>query len=161
MIQKITLCDRTEETVRIYFDKAKDKEIKRILPQKAKSVEEAVEEYKKTLLPNAASYGKTIWIDNKYIGDIWCYCIDESEIPNAMISYCIFDKIYWKKGIATEALHLFMKEISERFQLKSLGAFTYSENTASIRVLEKNDFKCIETMIEDNIESRYYQYEKK
>ena len=160
MMKKIKLCDRTEETVRIYYERAKDKEIKRFLPQKAKSVEEALEDYRKTLLPNATSYGKTIWIENTYIGDIWCYCIDKNEEPNAMISYCIFDKMYWKKGIATEVLHLFMKEISERFQLKSLGAFTYSENTASIRVLEKNSFKCIETMIEDNMESRYYRYEK-
>lgn len=155
----IKLCDRTEETVRIYFEKANNKEIKRFLPQKAKSIEEALEDYKKTLLANASSYGKTIWLDNKYVGDIWCYYIDKSETPNAMISYCVFDKKYWKKGIATEALRLFIKEIKECLQLKSFGAFTYSENVASIHVLEKNGFKLIETLVEDNVESKYYQYD--
>ncbi len=156
--KKIKLCDRTEETVKIYYSKAQDKDIKKFLPQKAKSIEEALADYQKTLLPNATSYGKTIWIDNTYIGDIWCYCINKNEVPNAMISYCIFEKDYWKKGIATEVLNLFIKEINEHFMLKSFGAFTYSDNIASIRVLEKNNFKLIEAIIEDNIESRYYQF---
>lgn len=155
----IRLCDRTEETVKVYFEKSKYEEIKRFLPQKANSVEEALEDYKRTLLPNATSFGKTIWLDEKYIGDIWCYCIDKNGTPNAMISYCVFDKKYWKKGIATEALRLFIKEIEECFQLKSFGAFTYSENVASIHVLEKNGFKLIETLVEDNVESKYYQYD--
>ena len=98
-------------------------------------------------------------VNNTYIGDIWCYCIGKNEVPNAMISYCIFDKDYCKMGIATEVVHLFIKEISEHYNLKSFGAFTYANNIASIRVLEKNDFKLIETIIESNIESRYYQYE--
>lgn len=161
LIQKINFRDRTEETVSIYFEKTKDKEIKKYLPQKAKCIEEAIADYHKSLLFDTKSYGKTIWIDDTYIGDIWCYCIDKNEVPNAMISYCIFNKKYWKKGIATKVLDLFIKEINEQFMLQSFGAFTYSENIASVRVLEKNDFKCIETILEDNIESKYYQLDIK
>ena len=65
---KILLNDRTEETVRIYFEKSQQTEIKTMLPQKAKSVEEAVSDFYKTLLPDSTSYGRTIIVDNRYIG---------------------------------------------------------------------------------------------
>lgn len=44
----ITLEKRTADTVRIYFEKANRQEIKQVLPQKAKTVEEALEDYKKS-----------------------------------------------------------------------------------------------------------------
>ena len=77
-----------------------------------------------------------------------------------MVSYCIFDKACWGQGVATEALMLFMKEICEKFHLKSLGAFTYASNLASIRVLEKNGFRIMEEFAEDGVLSRYYQLDR-
>ena len=74
-----------------------------------------------------------------------------------MVSYCIFDKAYWSKGIATEALRMFLAEIVEKFGLKSVGAFTYSSNESSIKVLLKNGFIDTETFVEDGIESKYFQ----
>ena len=78
----ITLRNRTADTVRTYFEKADRPEIKRFLPQKAKTVEEALADYEKTLKPGASSYGRTIYADDQYIGDVWCYCIDQNEEPN-------------------------------------------------------------------------------
>ena len=75
-MNNIVLGDRTEETVRIYFEQAQKPAIKTTLPQKATTVEEAIAEYHKTLLPTATSYGRTILADGKYVGDIWCYCRD-------------------------------------------------------------------------------------
>lgn len=86
----IKLKERTRETVSIYFKKSQNPKIKAVLPQKAQSLEEALDDYEKTLLPSAASYGETIWVDDVYVGDIWCYCIDKNEEPNAMISFCIY-----------------------------------------------------------------------
>lgn len=153
----IELRERTIETVRIYFEKSNTAEIKRVLPQKAQSVEEAIADFKKTQLPGATSYGRTVYVDDRYVGDVWCYCIDRKEEPNAMLSYCIFDTDYWNKGIATEALGLFMEEITERFQLQTLGAFTYASNKGSVRVLEKNGFALVEEFSEDGVLSMYYQ----
>lgn len=153
----IELRERTAETVRIYFEKSNTTEIKRVLPQKAQSVEEAIADFEETQLPGATSYGRTIYVDDKYVGDVWCYCIDKAEEPNAMISYCIFETDYWNKGIATEALGLFIKEIVDKFQLQTLGAFTYAANKGSIRVLEKNEFVLVEEFIEDGVLSAYYQ----
>ena len=86
-MNEIVLGERTEETVRVYFEKANQPEIKAMLPQKAQTVEEALEDYKETLLPSATSFGRTIVVDGKYVGDVWCYCIDKEDTPNAMLSY--------------------------------------------------------------------------
>ncbi len=87
---KIELGERTAETVAIYFMKAQQRSIKSTLPQKARTVEEALRDYRDTLLPDAASYGRTITVDDVYVGDGWCYCIDKAGTPNAMLSYFVF-----------------------------------------------------------------------
>ncbi len=154
----ICLENRTEETVKIYFEKANTPKIKAMLPQKAQTAEEALADYKKTLLPDAGSYGKTIIVNGIYIGDIWCYCIDANEEPNAMLSYCIFEKTYWSRGIATQAVAMFLKEIHTKYGLGTIGAFTYSENSASILVLQKNGFALMEEFSEDGKNSKSLQY---
>ena len=156
-MNNIVLGDRTEETVRIYFEQAQKPAIKAMHPQKATTVEEAIADYHETLLPTATSYGKTILADGKYVGDIWCYCIDKIDTPNAMLSYCVFDKSSWNKGIATDASLLFLEEIKEKFNLESIGVFTYSDNLASIKVLEKVGFDLVESFEEDGRESKYFQ----
>ena len=60
---KVELRERTEETVRIYFETVRRQGLDRTLPQRAKTAEEAVEDYRQTLLPGAKSYGRTIWVD--------------------------------------------------------------------------------------------------
>lgn len=104
------------------------------------------------------SYGQTIYYGETYIGDIWCYNMDIEESPNGMLSYCIFDKKFWNKGIATEAVGLFLKELRQNYQMKELGAFLYASNAASRRILEKNGFVKAETIVEDGIESFYYEW---
>lgn len=154
----ITLEKRTADTVKTYFDKANKQEIKKLLPQKAKTVEEALQDYEKTLMPNANSFGQTIYIDGQYIGDVWCYCIDMNDEPNCMLSFCIFEPEYWSKGIATIAVNMFIKNICDKYNIKTIGAFTFSHNNASIRVLEKNGFSVMEEFEEDGILSKYLQY---
>ena len=155
----ITLEKRTADTVRIYFENASKKEIKQVLPQKAKTIEEALEDYEKTLLPNADSFGQIICVDGRYIGDIWCYCIDMENEPNCMISFCIFETEYWSKGIATAAVNMFIKNVCAKFGIKSIGAFSFSHNVASLKVLEKNGFAVMEEFEEDGVLSKYLQYE--
>lgn len=154
---KIELRERTEAQVRTYFEKTRDDQIRAMLPQTARTVEQAVEDYRKTQLPGAASYGRTVYADGAYVGDVWCYCIDWNEEPNAMLSYCIFEKELWGKGVATKAVELFLAEALERFSLKSVGAFAYCANRASLRVLEKNGFALREIFDEDGTASAYYQ----
>ena len=154
---EITLRDRTANTVATYFEKAQQPEIKQMLPQKATSVEEALADFAKTQLPGATSYGRTIYADGHYIGDVWIYGIDMNDTPNAMLSYCIFEKEMWGKGAATQGVRLFLEEARDRFGLQTVGAFTYAANVASIRVLEKNGFSLVESFSEEGILSQYYQ----
>lgn len=155
----ITLEKRTAETVKIYFEKANKQEIKQFLPQKAKTVEEALEDYKKTQLPDAGSFGQTIYVDGKYVGDVWCYCIALTDEPNCMVSYCIFDTDYWARGIGTAAVAMFIENIRDKYGVKTIGAFTFSRNIASIKVLEKNGFSVREEFEEEGVWSKYLQCE--
>ena len=154
----ISLKERTRKHVKIYFQKTQDAEIKRMLPSTVRTEEEALRAFEETQKPGASSYGQTIYYGETYIGDIWCYNMDIEESPNGMLSYCIFDKKFWNKGIATEAVDLFLKELRQNYQMKELGAFFYASNAASRRVLEKNGFVKSETIVEDGIESFYYEW---
>ena len=153
---EIKLFPRTKDAVIRYFNKTQDEDIKRLIPMKAQTLEEALKDYEKTLLPNSTSYGESIYVDTSHIGDVWCYCIGE-EYPDAMLSFCIFEKNMWGRGVAKETVRMFLAEIKEKFSLKSLGAFTYSHNTASIKVLLGCGFKEIETFTENGVESKYFQ----
>ncbi len=155
---EIRLGERTAQSVRIYFEKVQNPKIKAVLPQKAKTVEEALQDYEATLLPGASSCGRIILADGVYIGDIWCYGMDPNDTPNAMLSYCVFEESYWNKGVATESVGLFLRQACEKYGLKTVGAFTYADNIASIRVLEKAGFSLEEEFTEDGRASRFYQY---
>lgn len=155
----VTLHPRTAETVAVYFDRAQQPAIRRMLPQRARTLDEALADFAKTQLPGATSYGRTVQVDGRYVGDVWVYAIDASDTPNAMLSYCVFSPELWGRGVATEAVRLFLAEVVDCFGLETIGAFTYAENMASIRVLEKNGFTWAEEFTEEGVVSRYYQWQ--
>ena len=152
----ISLDSRTAETVAAYFEKTRSPVIQKTLPQKAQTLDEALADFRKAREPGARSFGRTIRADGRYVGDVWCYCMDPGGDPQAMVSYCVFEQDLWGRGAATEALNLFLEEVRERFGLEHIGAFTFADNTGSIRVLEKNGFRLVESFTEDGVESRYY-----
>jgi len=155
--KQMRLLARTRENAEQYFYRTQDREISRMLPSACKTVEEALAAYDRACLPGAASFGRSIYWEGRYIGDIWCYCMDRDESPNAMLSYCIFEKEYWGRGIATAAVEIFLKQIRDEFSLRSVGAFTYADNVGSARTLEKNGFVRRECFSEDGRESVYYE----
>lgn len=154
---KIELRERTEAHVRIYFERTRDEEIQRLCPQRAQSVEEAVRDFQETLKPGAGSFGRTVYADGEYAGDIWLYCIGEEEGPDAMLSFCLFEKRLWGRGIMTEAARIFLAETEKEFRLKTVGAFAFMDNAGSARVLQKNGFVLEECFSEDGRESGYYE----
>ncbi len=154
---KVELFERREEHVGVYFERTRDSEIAAAMPLSARTLDEALENYHKSLLPGATSFGRTVYADGRYVGDIWCYAIDRYGTPNCMLSFCIFEKSLWGKGIATCAVKLFLQEMSEKFDPLHVGAFAYLSNCASRRVLEKNGFLEFERFSEDGAESVYMQ----
>ena len=152
---QVELRERTEENVRVYFERTRDPVIQHWIPQASQTVEQALEAYRQSLAPGAASYGRTIWADGAYVGDIWCYGIRQEPDPDAMLSFCIFEKHLWGQGIASRALEQFLADAGPRFGLKRVGAFAYADNPASVRVLEKNGFTIQETFEEEGRRSFY------
>ncbi|WIV11523.1 GNAT family N-acetyltransferase [Proteiniborus sp. MB09-C3] len=153
----IMLKTRTKDHVVTFWEKTQDDEIKRLFPFSIESLKEALILFKESLREDALSYGKVIYFEDKYIGDIWCYGIDESNEKMAMLSVVIFEKGLWGRGIATEATKTFIKEVFNKFDIEKIGAFTYSNNHSSIGLLKKVGFCEIETFIEDGIESIYFE----
>ncbi len=158
----ITLGNRSEESVRTFFRNTQTEEIKRLLPLKAKTEDEAVEDYRASLLPGARSHGKTILADGVHVGDIWCIFGCRNDIPTAEFNFCVFNKEYRSKGVATEALRQFMDDIIARYEslfilLYGLGGYTYSENEASCRVFEKCGFEMFEEYVDEGRFTKYFQ----
>lgn len=153
----IALHERTEDTVRIYFEKAQQPFVCSMLPQRATMVDEALADFRRTQLPGANSFGQTIHADGRYVGDVWAYCIDREATPNAMLSYCVFDPEANGRGIATKAVSLFLEEAAAEYGLLTVGAFTYADNVGSIRVLEKNGFEMRESFVDEGRMSYYFQ----
>ena len=153
----IELNQRTKEHVVTFWQKTQDEEIQKLFPFSSQSLEQALELYEESLKDGALSYGKVIYYDGKYIGDVWCYCIDEVKEKMAMLSIVIFDKELWGKGIATVATKDFIKEVFRKYDIEKIGAFTYAFNNGSIGLLQKAGFTKVETFMEDGVESIYFQ----
>lgn len=152
------LGERTAESAARSFERMNTPAIRATLPLKARTAEEAAADFYASQLPGATSFGRTILADGRHVGDVWCYCIDPEAAPSAMVSCCVFEPPLWGRGVASQALGLFLAEIVPRFGLKTVGAFTYSENLASIRVLKKNGFRLVEEFEEDGRASQYFEY---
>ena len=163
---KVELRERTEETVRIYFETVRRQGLDRTLPQRAKTAEEAVSRgedlgYENLPLANQTSYSLVKGVDDQngtYAGDVWCYAMDEGGEPQAMVSYCVFEE-YQGKGVAAEGVSLFLKDTDGRYGCKSYGAFVYLDNIPSVRVLEKCGFRLMEEIEEGRL-SGYFQLDR-
>ena len=152
----VRLGERTAETAAVYFERTRGPVFRRFLPQKARTPEEFLADFWASQEPGAGSFGRTILAGGRYVGDVWCYGMDPAGDPQAMVSYCVFEQALWGRGIASEALGLFLEEVRERFGLERVGAFTFEANAGSIRVLEKNGFRLAESFTEDGAASGYY-----
>lgn len=83
------------------------------------------------LLALPDSVNRTILADGEVVGNIMKFVMfDENEL-----AYWI-GREHWGRGIASEALRLFLQEYTER----PLGARAVKDNLGSIRVLEKCGF---------------------
>ena len=156
---RIQLNARTPDDVKTYFERTNDPDIDRMLPRSVFTQEAAMANYNASLLPGATSFGRTIYVDGRYVGDIWIYCIDASAQPQCMLSFCIFDKSCWGRGRPPRTRWTCSCSRSpHRYPLiNSVGAFTYDHNRASRRVLEKNSFALADSFEEGGVPSCYYE----
>lgn len=71
-----------------------------------------------------------------------------------------FMKPYWGKGIATEASQASVKLGFETLKLEKLIALVLPENSGSIRVLEKLNFRYEKDVWEDGLPAKFYALRK-
>lgn len=157
---KLSLATRTRKHVEIFWEQTQDPQIQKMFPSSTKSLLHAIKLFEESQHDKAKSFGRIILADNIYIGDIWCYCIDEDDEHHAMLSIVIFDKAYWKKGIASRLIPLFMKEVYSRYRINTVGAFTYASNLASQKALQKAGFQALDSFLEAGRESVYLEHKK-
>lgn len=67
----IRLGERTAETAAVYFERTRIPAIQRFLPQKAQTREEFLADFRKSREPGSRSFGRTIYADGRYVGDVW------------------------------------------------------------------------------------------
>lgn len=156
----VKLAERTREHVKINWEKTKALEIRALIPIMDNTLEEALQLFEETLLPGAKSFGKIIIADDNYVGDIWCYGIDEEDEKMAMLSFLIFDEEMRGKGGGWAAMKQFIPLVFENYKIEKIGAFTYEDNGASIGLLKKAGFHEIERFVEDSKASIYFELEK-
>jgi RimJ/RimL family protein N-acetyltransferase len=156
-LENISLKPRTLEHVKTFWKRSQDDEIERLFPFNRGTLGDAIKLFEASLEPDARSFGKVINIDEKYIGDVWCYGIDEVGEKQAFVSIVLFDKTYWGKGIGKYALKQFCQLIFKKYDINKLCAFTYNDNKGSIGILESAGFKKIEDFVEDDVLSCYYE----
>ena len=154
---RVLLSTRTKAHVTEFWGKTQDPEIKRLIPLRSDTVEDALSLFEASQKEGSFSFGKVIYHHNAYVGDIWCYGIDEQNEKLAMLSIVIFDKTLWRQGIATEAIKAFVQEVFSIYKIDKMGAFTYSHNDSSIGMLKKTGFQELERFVEDGIESQYFE----
>ena len=94
----IVLKIRRKDHIVTFWEKTQDEEIKKLFPFSIESLEESLRLFDESLKKDALSYGKVIYFEEKYVGDIWCYSIDESNEKMSMLSFVIFEKGVMGKG---------------------------------------------------------------
>lgn len=158
---KLSLAERTRKHVEIFWEQTQDPQIQEMFPSSTNSISQAIKLFEASQQDKTKSYGRIILADNRYIGDIWCYSMDEEDKHHAMLSIVIFDKTYWKKGVASLVIPLFVEDVFSRYRIDTIGAFTFAANLPSRKALQNSGFKEVESFTEDGIASVYLEYTKR
>lgn len=77
---------------------------------------------------------------NKLIGTIRIHDISYFHY-SCIVGICIFNKVYWGQGYASEALKHCIKYIFETLKLHYIEAGVYKENKSSVNLFKKTGFK--------------------
>lgn len=82
---------------------------------------------------------RVIEYDGLFVGSVGAEPGSGKKQKQYEVGYFIGEP-YWGNGIATKALTLFTDELFKTTDVERLRAWVYTENTASIKVLEKSGF---------------------
>ena len=89
-----------------------------------------------------------IFMEERFRGLMEVYGF-RAPIRKASVGYRLLQE-EWGKGIAAEALKIMLEELLLRRGIEIITASTMLENTASARVLQKNDFTLVNHTVEED-----------
>ena len=129
-VSDVTLRAVEEEDLEAFFLHQLDPEATAMAAFPARERDEHFAHWQK-VLANEANVNRTILFGDEVAGNIAGWPQGDMRLVGYWIG-----RDFWGKGIATDALRLFVAEIAER----PLHAFVATTNVGSIRVLEKCGF---------------------
>lgn len=89
---------------------------------------------------NQDDYMFAIEFEGRHVGNVRLYDIDKDN-RRAEIGFLVGDKSIQGKGVGTEAVSAVTKYALTELELHQVTAGTFSDNIASIRLLEKSGFR--------------------
>lgn len=131
MPNDIQLRDVIESDLLVFYEQQLDPEATAMASFPSRSRDGFLSHWTKTLVDKSVQV-KTILFDGNIAGNIVCF----EQLGEREVGYWL-GKEYWGKGIATQALDEFLKQIETR----PLYAHVAKHNIGSRRVLEKCGFK--------------------
>ena len=120
------------------FEWRSDPEVNRFMPYPCDDNVEELRQRIKEWITDNDKYAIVLKATDKVIGDISLEWSEKDGVHE--IGYNI-NRSFWRKGYATEAVKALIQWAFNAPQVIAIEAETESENTASIRVLEKCGFK--------------------
>lgn len=82
-----------------------------------------------------------IEVEGQAVGGIGLVLGTDIDRLSAELGYWL-GETYWGRGIASDAVRVFVDDAFTRFGLVRIFSLTFADNAASIRVLEKSGFVC-------------------
>src|SRR5512134_2597140 len=131
MTNNIELRDVIETDLRVFFEQQLDPEATQMASFPSRGEEAFMTHWRTKVLGDGSVLVKTILFNGEVAGNIVCF----EQLGDREVGYWL-GKDYWGKGIATQALGEFLKQIETR----PLYAHVAKHNIGSRRVLEKCGF---------------------
>lgn len=137
MSDEVRLRDVAEADLEMFFAQASDPEAVRRARFLPREREAFITHWTTQVLGNPAVFVQAVTVDGAVAGNIVAWW----EHERRFLGYW-FGRRYWGRGIGTRALGLFLQ--AER--TRPLYADPFAGNLASVRLLQKHDFRPVETV---------------
>ena len=121
----------SEDDLPLFFEHQRDPVACRMAAFEPREETAFLEHWRTNVLGDPTVYKKTVVVDGQVAGNVLCFVRNGKREVGYWLA-----REFWGRGIATEALRLFLRDVTER----PLHAVVASHNAGSIRVLEKCGF---------------------
>jgi len=128
----VTLRELREGDLPALYEHQADQESSRMAAFASRGREEFMAHWRETILADETTLKRAIVVEGELAGNVLCF----SREGRREIGYWL-GREHWGRGLASRALGLFLKEVTER----PLHACVAKHNAGSLRVLERNGFR--------------------